>query len=355
VGGGIIGLLSAYELRLAGEDVTVLDRQKVGKEASWAGGGILSPLYPWRYPEAVNRLAAWSQAHYPALATSLKQGSGIDPEWIRSGLMILDVNDAESSLNWCRTHGIVAERVDRTGLAELEPSLSTALAAAICLPDVAQIRNPRLLKSLVKQLLALGVTLKEHVTVSGFDVSGGVLAGIRTESGLIPAERCLIAAGSWSGPLLAGIGLDLPLRPVKGQMLALSGSAASFRHVLLKNGRYLIPRSDGRILVGSTQEEMGFDKSTTAEARDMLMAAAVELVPGLASWRVERHWAGLRPGSPTGVPFIGPHPEIRGLYVSTGHFRNGIVLGPASARLAVDLMLDRTPILDPDQFALLRC
>ncbi len=354
VGGGIIGLLAAYELSMAGESTVILDRQLVGSEASWAGGGILSPLYPWRYPDAVDVLARWSQVYYPKLAEKLNHVSGIDPEWTRSGLLILDAADLKSGLNWCETHSIRAELLDFHATLALEPQVRMRSNRALMLPDVAQIRNPRLLKALVKCLAARGAIVKENVAVTGFEISDGALRGILTEKGTLPAQRCLIAAGPWSASLLTTIGIDLPIHPVRGQMLVLNGSSLPFRHILLRDAHYLIPRRDGRILVGSTQEDAGFDKSTTAEARQALYAAAVELVPELGNSRIEHHWAGLRPGSPDGIPYIGEHPEVRGLFVNTGHFRNGIVLAPASATLVVDLMLGRSPSLDPRQYSLVR-
>ncbi len=354
VGGGIIGLLSAYELAASGERVVILDRQTVGREASWAGGGILSPLYPWRYPEVIDPLARWSQTYYPRLTEMLRTETGIDPEWRRCGLLILDAEDSATGLAWSTAHGLSAERLDRSQVSAVEPRLQLRSDAALRLPEVAQVRNPRLLQALKRQLQAMGVELRENVTVTGFDSVSQHLVGIRTNGGTLPADRCVLAAGPWSATLLSAVGLDLPLRPVRGQMLVLKGGIPPFSHILLRESRYLIPRSDGQILVGSTQEEEGFDKSITPDARALLLAAAHSMVPGLGDWHVEHHWAGLRPGSPDGVPYIGQHPEIRGLYVNTGHFRNGIVLAPASARLIADLALSRRPLLDPDQFSLTR-
>ncbi len=354
VGGGIVGLLTAYELCVAGENVVILDRQVVGREASWAGGGILSPLCPWRYPEAVTVLSRWSQVHYPRLSEVLRSETGIDPEWTCSGLLILDADDVEQGLSWCEKHSIRAELLEFRAIMALEPQVRRRSNAALLLPDAAQIRNPRLLKALVARLTTLGVVFKENVAVTGFEISGGALGGIRTEIGTLAAEHCLVAAGPWSASLLATIGIDLPIRPVRGQMLALRGSSLPFRHILLRESHYLIPRRDGLILVGSTQEDAGFDKSTSEAARKELYAAAVDIVPELRKWQIEHHWAGLRPGSPEGIPFIGKCPEVPGLYVNTGHFRNGIVLAPASARLAADLMLGRSPLIDPDQYSLAR-
>lgn len=355
IGGGIIGLLTAYELVAAAEKVVVIDHQSIGQEASWAGGGILSPLYPWRYPEPVEQLARWSQSHYQDLAETLRVETGIDTQWIRSGLLIIDENDTDTGFNWCRTHSIVADLVDQKGMTHLEPHVRMRSNSALNLPDVAQIRNPRFLKALVAWLRAHGVEIRENVAAKSLEVRAGALTAIHTDSGPINVERAIVAAGAWSGALLATAEVQVPVMPIKGQMLLLRGSAAApFNHILLREACYLIPRQDGRVLVGSSQEESGFDKSTTESVRVMLYGKAVDLVPSLREWQIERQWAGLRPGSPDGIPYIGSHPEIKGLYVNTGHFRNGIVLAPASARLAADLVLGRTPFLDLRQFRILR-
>lgn len=354
VGGGIIGLLTAWELMRAGRQVIVCDRQPIGRESSWAGGGILSPLYPWRYPEAVLRLARWSQKRYPDLLNGLKQDSGVDPEYIQSGLLINLSNEHEQAANWVEHEGITAEFLDSTQADELQPGLMAG-GQWLWLPEVGQVRNPCLLDALRSDLRRNGVEIFENVSISGFIEDAGVLSAIETNRGRINAEQALIATGAWTGGLLEQIGISLPVRPVRGQMVLLKGELGHIRHMVLKDSRYLIPRRDGRILVGSTLEEVGFDKTTTEDARSELIKAAEAIVPGLLdSCTIEKQWAGLRPGSPEGVPYMGEHPEISGLYVSSGHFRNGFVLAPASARLVADLMLGRVPQIDPADYRLER-
>jgi glycine oxidase len=135
-------------------------------------------------------------------------------------------------------------------------------------------------------------------------------------------------------------------------MVLFKSSPEVLKHIVLDQGRYLIPRRDGRILMGSTVERVGFDKRTTKAAREELVAAAIARVPALKYAELERHWAGLRPGSPDGIPYIGPHPEVGGLFVNTGHYRNGVVMGLASAQLAANLMLDQPPVVDPEPYLL---
>ncbi|HEY9199290.1 MAG TPA: glycine oxidase ThiO [Gammaproteobacteria bacterium] len=354
VGAGLIGMLTARELHAAGLRVTLIERGASGRESSWAGGGILSPLYPWRYPDPVNALARWSQDRYPDLLADIHAQSDIDPEYRRSGLLILDDGaDAHVSAQvyaWSQRFDTRLEAVDAERQQELEPELGIASAQAWWLPDIGQVRNPRLVKSLRQALERQGVTFIEHRQVTGFRQQGERVAGVETDAGFLAAEQIVVAGGAWSGDLLRATGLDLPVTPVRGQMLLFRAAPGQVRHIVLDGGRYVIPRRDGRTLVGSTIERVGFDKSTTESALAELRAAAVRLIPALNDCEIEHHWAGLRPGSPTGVPCIARHPRIRNLYMNAGHYRNGVVLGPASARLLADILLERAPLLDPTAF-----
>jgi glycine oxidase len=162
----------------------------------------------------------------------------------------------------------------------------------------------------------------------------------------------VVAGGAWSGELLKTAGVSLPMAPVRGQMLLFRAAPGLLKRMVMRHYRYLIPRRDGRILAGSTLEQVGFDKATTRSAAEKLHRAALELVPALEDCPVEHHWTGLRPGNLSGVPYIGEHPAWKGLYVSTGHYRNGVVLAPASARLLADMALSRPHSLDPAPYAL---
>lgn len=350
VGAGLIGMLTARELRAAGLRVSLIDRGMGGREASWAGGGILSPLYPWRYPDPVNALARWSQQQYPDLLAEIHAQSGIDPEYERSGLLILDDGDVADVSAWAERFGAHLERADASRQHALEPALGTPSPQAWWLPEVAQVRNPRLVKSLRQALERQGVNFIEQRVVSGFRREGDRVTGVETDAGFLAAEHLVVAGGAWSGDLLRATGLDLPVTPVRGQMILFRARPGQVRHIVLDAGRYVIPRRDGRTLVGSTLERVGYDKSTTEEALADLRTAALRLIPALGGCDVEHHWAGLRPGSPTGIPCVARHPELSNLYMNAGHYRNGVVLGPASARLLADVLLGRAPILDPAPF-----
>ncbi len=352
VGGGISGLMVARELRMAGAEVTLVERGEVGHESSWAGGGILSPLYPWRYPEAVTRLASWSQQRFSALADELMAVSGVDPELRVSGLL-MDGNECEAALSWAAAHeGVALEHLTVNEARAIEPALGTLCEELLWMPEVAQTRNPRLLQSLQKTLLVMGVEIREQVAVESVVVAAERVVGINTSNGHMAARHVVIAGGAWSRSLLQQSGLDLSIDPVRGQMVLFKGRPGLISTIMLCDGHYLIPRHDGRILAGSTVEYEGFDKTTTAAALDELKQAAKTIAPSVAELPIEHHWAGLRPGSPDGVPFIGEHPRVSGLFVNAGHFRNGVVMGPASARLLADLALGRNPIVDPEPYAL---
>jgi glycine oxidase len=352
VGGGLIGLLSARALSQTGAKVTLIERGQLGKESSWAGGGILSPLYPWKYPEAVNTLASWSQAHYQGLAAELEQDTGINTEWTKTGLLVLDEDQLELGQAWTTAQNVKAERVDGTAIQALEPCLPAEHTAGLWMPEVAQIRNPFLIQALRKDLVNRGVRMAEDTEVTHLLTKKGRITGVRTEYNEVMADHVIISCGAWSATLLKELGQEVPVMPVRGQMILFRAQPGLLNHVILHQGHYLIPRRDGRILIGSTMEEVGFDKTVTDEARDDLAAVAYTLVPELANVPMERHWAGLRPGSPTGVPFISVHPRVEGLYINAGHFRNGVVMGPASAELLTDIVLDRPPIVDPAPYVL---
>jgi glycine oxidase len=350
IGAGLIGMLTAQELAGAGLKVTVLEKAQPGGESSWAGGGILSPLYPWRYGDAVNVLAQESQRAYPAFCQRLFDDTGIDPQWTQSGLLIADIDDASAVERWAARFSDELDWTTAEQARGLEPELGIAPDSSVWLPGIAQVRNPRLMQSLQMWVQQQGVEIRPDCPVLGWKIRGRQVVSVATPQGELSAGHYVVASGAWSGELLAATGMRLPVEPVRGQMILFKGPPGLLGPVTLYQGHYAIPRRDGRVLFGSTLEYAGFDKRTTPDAREELLKAARELLPCLADLPVEKHWAGLRPGSRGGIPAVGPHPGIDNLYVNAGHFRNGVVLGLASCRLLSDLLLKRWSALDASPY-----
>ncbi len=354
IGGGISGLLAARELILAGREVTVIDQSALGRESSWAGGGILLPIYPWRQAEAISDLVVASLKLYPTLSEELFEATGIDPEWQPCGMLICKNPDSAAANAWCVQRGIAHQAAAATMLDRLH----TEFEQPLWLPEIAQARNPRLLKSLKAFLALRGARFIEHASVSGLELKHNRIESAITERKIISANQVLLCAGAWTATLLKHwlphSSSQLEIRPVRGQMLLFDAEPETLSYMVLDGDHYLIPRRDGKILAGSTVEEAGFEKVTTDAARQKLQSFATQLLPDLARYPVCAHWAGLRPGTPQGVPYIGFHPEIENLAINAGHFRNGLVMGPASARLLADLIMQRPTIVDPAAYALSR-
>jgi glycine oxidase len=346
IGGGVSGLMSARELSDSGKRVILLERQSCGRESSWAGGGILSPLAPWRADEAITALCRWSQSAYPGLAEELQASTGIDPEWLQSGLLFSDCADIDLAMAWADAHATRYEFLTPSDVGRIEPNLRSAGKDPLLLPDLAQVRNPRLLRALMTDLAQRGVALLERHSVDHIRIERGRAVGVVAQGQLFTAEDYVVTAGAWSGLMARNSGLpDLPIMPVKGQMLIFDSPPGLLKHMVLSGGRYLIPRKDGKILAGSTLENAQFNKSTTDAALEALNCFATRLLPALKHYRIEKHWAGLRPGSPAGIPTIGPHAQVSNLFFNCGHFRNGFVMAPASARLLANHVLRQTAIV----------
>ena len=349
IGAGAVGLATAEGLLRTGAAVTVLERGGVGREASWAGGGILSPLCPWDYPEEVTRLALHSMALFEPWAQCLHYETGIDPEYDRCGMRVLPPFDAVAARQWCAAHGVVCLLLPDGITSDLPACGFSRLAGssvrgtkgegeALFLPAVAQVRNPRLLQAMRAQVLRLGGRIVEQCVVERIVANGGRVTGLQTARGIFSAEDYVVTAGAWSKVLLGEHALQADIKPIRGQMLLFKFAAPPLPHILLQSDLYFIPRRDGHLLVGSTVEDVGFDKSTTLEAREMLLRRAVALLPALRDRLIVKHWAGLRPGSPANIPTIGRHPVLPNLYLNSGHFRYGVTMAPASVEVLLNEM-----------------
>jgi len=352
VGGGAIGLLTARQLFLQGVDVLLLEKGALGGESSWAGGGIVSPLYPWRYDDSVNVLAERSKKIYPELCNTLFEETGNDCELINSGLFTVIGDEQQEILDWAEKWKVDASFVDDADVIHaIEKSVGAVVDKGIWMPDVLQVRNPKLVAALKASFHHLSIPYQEQTSVEEIIVKNNKVCGVRTKHKTYFADKIIIASGAWSAQFSV-TQASVNVLPVKGQMIMYKGAPDLVKRIVLSEGHYVIPRKDGRILAGSTLEKIGFDKTVSETALDELHKAAVELVPLLEDLPIERQWAGLRPGTEKGIPYICQHDDVEGLFIHAGHFRNGIVLGAASAELMADMILQRTPWCDTAPYSL---
>jgi len=328
-----MGLGCALALCQRGAQVTVVERGLCGGEASWAGGGILSPLCPWDYPDEVTRLTARGAALFPAWAQALHQATGIDPEYVRCGMRVLPPFDRQLAMQWCAAHGMDVSCLPSPLGGGIEGG-----GEALFLPDVAQVRNPRLLHALRSRVEALGGRIVERCAVREIVADGQRVQQLATACGEFSADSYIVTAGAWSKEVMGPYALQLDIKPVRGQMLLFKFELPPLEHIVLHKNLYLIPRRDGHLLVGSTLEEAGFDKSITQAARDDLWLRAQVVLPQLRGTPLVQHWAGLRPASPHNIPTVGRHPQLQNLYMNSGHFRYGVTMMPASVEILLNEM-----------------
>ena len=352
VGGGVIGLTCAHSLARAGLRVELLDKGDLGAEASWAGAGIIPPGNPEKARTPYDRLRALSASLYPSISTELAELTGIQNGYrVRGGVEFLQFGNDQIIRAW-QSEGIAFRPLAPGALRELEPAVGAVPGTAFHLPGMAQVRNPRHLKALIAACRRLGVALCPQTQAVGWEIKDERALSIRlTDGARRPAGQFLIAAGAWADELLEPLECFAPIHPVRGQIVLLRCPASPFHSILLRGKNYLVPREDGRVLVGSTEEaEAGFVKQTTADAVAGLIHFAMETVPLLGEAEVERAWAGLRPGSADGMPYLGLVPGYGNIFVAAGHFRAGIQLSTGTALLMTECMTGKRPSVPLDAF-----
>jgi len=352
VGGGVQGLAISVALAREDHDVQLVERETPGQRASWVAAGLLTPSSPWKYPQGLVDLCFHSEDMYADFAADLLEHSGIDPEYEVAGMLYPEgagcsAAQVEEETEQRGAMGFRMDRLGRRQLDALQPGFGPAVTGATWQPRSARVRPPRLMAALRHRAAGLGVTLTNNCEVTALLGGWRGIAGVRTDTGQeLPAEIVVLAAGSWSGALAATLGLQVNVRPVRGQILLLAGPPGLLGPTVNNGDSYLVARRDGRILVGSTMEDAGFVEVTTPEALSRMRSAARALFPATARMDEEASWAGLRPGTPDRLPYIGAVPEVPGLLLATGHYRNGILLAPVTARLIADVVANRTPEFD---------
>ncbi|HEX8705922.1 MAG TPA: glycine oxidase ThiO [Myxococcaceae bacterium] len=349
VGGGVMGCGIALRLRQAGVNVTVLERSIPGAEASSAAAGILAPQFEAEGPGPFLELCLRSRALYAPLATELRELTGVDIAYLPCGVLKAafsegDVHHLEATATWQHALGLRVELLDGKQARELEPHLSPSALAALRFPDDHQVDNRLLVRALSMAVARVGATFRSGY-VRGVIEENGRAVGVDLDGELLRADAVVIAAGSWSG-LVQGAALDpRVVRPARGQMVQLQTRLPLTTHILTSEKGYLVPRTDGRLIAGSTMEFAGFDKQVTAEGLARILAMALELCPALGAAPITETWAGFRPYTEDRLPILGPGP-LSGLFLATGHFRNGILLAPLTAKLVTQCLLGERPSVD---------
>ncbi len=358
IGAGVVGLSIAYELAGRGLKVRIIDRGQPGREASWAGAGILPAAKFRPNDSAYDKLCGLSAELYPSLSQQLREETGIDNEYSACGELYVtrtaELNgwlDAEIE-KWKRRGIHFGEVTNRIGdfLPARGSQRDNKFERAVFLSESAQLRNPRHLKALITACQARGVEFSTDERETECETRGNRVVSVQASGGRFEAKNFCVAAGAWSSDVLAPLGIRIAIKPMRGQMALLRLREPIFSTVIHEGLLYLVPRRDGRVLVGSTIEDVGFDRRTTADGIRPLLAFASSMIPALAEAEVERCWAGLRPGSPEGQPYIGRAANFENLFVAAGHFRWGLYLSPATALLMAQLICDEKPQIDIEPF-----
>jgi glycine oxidase len=363
IGGGVIGLSLAYELARDGQRVRVVDRIQPGREASWAAAGILPPASQSADADPLERLAALSLGLHPEWAVRLREETGIDNGYRRCGALYLADESllgalAETAKQWLRG-GVTIENLSTDAAVRFEPALQPAAAsgrllAGLLVPDEVQIRSPWNMHALQEACLGRNVEFSSDTEVEDFEVVGDQIQAVRTNQGPIAADSFCLTSGAWSGGLSSKLGVQVGVKPIRGQIMLLKTAEPILRRVVYAGPHYFVPRDDGRLLVGSTLEDVGFDHRVTSEAVRELLDFAIEWIPELRTAEMERCWAGLRPASVDGRPYLGRVPGLQNAFVATGHYRSGLILAPATAVLMSQLIRGKQPEFDLTPFGMER-
>ena len=315
--------MTALKLAQRGCQVTIVERNKIAAqtsgESSWAGAGILFPLLPWFYKDTVNQLAIAGANLYPIICDELKRETGIDPQYMQSGLQIQPPFDETAAIDWCKSYQIPIEKN----------------AQGLFLPSIAQVRPPSLLQALKQRLIQQNVTLLENTQLEPLKNVQKIDGWKASNGEVLAADAFIVTSGAWSFELLKDTAANLNIKPMRGQILLYDLSNQAMQdlpaNIIYQDGFYLVPRRDGYLLAGSTLEDVGFDTRTTEDVKQALKTKAESILPVLKDMPIHKHWSGLRPGTPDNLPTIATHPTIENLYLNTGHFRYGLTMAPASA------------------------
>lgn len=347
IGGGVIGLAIAREMRKRGAmSVAVLERGLVGNEASSAAAGMLALQAETDRADSFFDFCTASNRMYPDYAASLQQETGIDIELDRTGTLFLAFTEDDSielsrRHDWQKSVSLAVSRLSAAEVLALEAAINPDVREALLFPTDWQVENRKLIAALSAYAVTNGITLIENCETVALIRKDGRVEGVKTASAEHFGDTVILATGAWTSLIEDPAG-ELPnIKPIKGEIVTFGLERGLLRHVVYSPRGYVVPRSDGRIIAGATVEDVGYDKSITPAAEQSISRSAFEIAPKLRELEIKERWAGLRPYGPEGRPVIGRLPSAENLIVATGHYRNGILLAPATAKLVADIFESR--------------
>ncbi|WP_223639025.1 glycine oxidase ThiO [Planococcus sp. 4-30] len=359
VGGGVIGGSIAYSLAKRGMEVLLLEKGRLAGQASGAAAGMLGAQAELEGEGPLFLLAKTSRAMFNGLADELKIASGIDIELVNKGMLKLALTDKEQQehrriLEVHRQNNERAELLTGDEARRREPAISSEVMGAMYLERDGQVAAPQLALGFLKSAEAFGSVIKEDVEVQSFHSSKGIMTGVATSEGDFMSANIVVAGGAWSEVLLSKMGLPTITHPVKGECFSVRTETPLLSSTIFTSGCYLVPKKDGRIIVGATVIPNTFNPQTTVKGISLLKENAKKLVPSIEEAEWEGAWAGIRPQTADGLPFMSEHPDYSGLFIATGHYRNGILLSPITGEVMADLIEGKTPSLDLSSFRIER-
>lgn len=345
IGGGVIGLAIAREVHRKGiTKITILERGKIGQESSYAAAGMLAPNAETDEAGIFTDFCTESLSLYVQFAENLLAETDVDIELDRSGTLFLAFNEKDSAellhrYQWQKKAGLSVEHLSAQETRKIEPFVSPDVRESLFFPNDWQVENRKLLHALRKYAELNGIEIRENAEIKNLLSENGKITGAETENEKFFADNIVLATGAWTSFIKAE-NLQMPVvKPIRGQMIAFQTAKRLFEKVIYSSRGYLVPRADGRILIGATVEDAGFDKNIYDLSTEILREVAIEIAPSLGNLQIYENWTGLRPFANNGLPIIGNFPNAENLFIATAHYRNGILLAPLTARIVAEKLV----------------
>ncbi|MCA0754998.1 glycine oxidase ThiO [Paenibacillus sp. N4] len=360
LGGGIIGLSCAFEAARRGMKVTLVEPGGLGGQASGAAAGMLAPYSENpEQPDDFFKLCLYSLNRYPEWIEAVEELSGISAEWVRSGSINVFLHEADllpvdSRIRWQNQWGAEAELLDAAQLRKLEPSLTHEAAAGLYTPGESHVYAPKLVTALIAACTRLGVTLLEQageIREVKVHADGGAAVKAAGLDRPVLGDRLVVCAGAWTGAYERWFGLSLPIHPIRGQICSFDHSQAEVRHMVFSSQAYWVGKKNGSLVCGASEDVAGFQTSVTERGIGRLLRSSEKLLPFLKGKEPLHRWAGLRPATRDGLPLLGQAEDTGTVIMAAGHYRNGILLSPATAAVVADLLEEKPADIRLDRFA----